>query len=206
MSSSSSASPATPSSSSGPVDSALDRATAERVSLGLIRVMKLMQALRHNAPRQHPAVDTAAYPVLFTVAAEPRRVSTLAELVHSDISTVSRQVTTLAAHGLLEKASDPEDRRAQVVRLTPEGESLVAKIQHTRNEWFARLLADWDHDDAADFAAHLERFGATLLDVREQATGRTRVEAPGAARTAPDTRDAARTTPDVHHASHTTEN
>ena len=154
----------------------LDRATAERVSLGLIRVMKLMQALRQHAPRQHPAVDTAAYPVLFTLAAEPQRVSSLAELVHSDVSTVSRQVTTLAAHGLLEKVSDPEDGRAQVVRLSAEGEALVARIQHTRNEWFATLLADWDHEDAADFAAHLERFGATLLDVREQAPGRTRTE------------------------------
>ena len=117
--------------------SSLDRATAERVSLGLIRVMKLMQALRQHAPRQHPAVDTAAYPVLFTLAAEPQRVSGLAELVHSDVSTVSRQVSTLAAHGLLEKVSDPEDGRAQVVRLSTEGEALVARIQHTRNEWFA---------------------------------------------------------------------
>ena len=184
-----------------PMDPTLDRATAERVSLGLIRVMKLMQALRHNAPRQHPAVDTAAYPVLFTVAAEPRRVSTLAELVHSDISTVSRQVTTLAAHGLLEKVSDPEDGRAQVVRLTPEGEALVARIQHTRNEWFARLLADWDHDDAADFAAHLERFAATLLEVREQAIGRTRAEAAGAAGAAGAAPAAA---PEIHDALHTT--
>jgi DNA-binding MarR family transcriptional regulator len=169
----------------------LDRDTAERVSLGLIRVMKLMQALRQHAPRQHPAVDTAAYPVLFTLAAEPQRVSSLAEQVHSDVSTVSRQVTTLAAHGLLEKVSDPEDGRAQVVRLSTEGEALVARIQHTRNEWFATLLADWDHDDAADFAAHLERFGATLLDVREQATGRTRTDP---------------ATPSTTHDSHPTEN
>lgn len=180
--------------SSSTSDSTLDRATAERVSLGLIRVMKLMQALRHDAPRQHPAVDTAAYPVLFTVAAKPQRVSALAELVHSDISTVSRQVTTLAAHGLLEKVSDPEDGRAQVVRLSPEGEGLVARIQHTRNEWFARLLADWDQDDAADFAAHLERFGATLLDVREQATGRARPDA-STSHPATDTPDAASRVP-----------
>ena len=177
--------------------SSLDRATAERVSLGLIRVMKLMQALRQHAPRQHPAVDTAAYPVLFTLAAEPQRVSNLAELVHSDVSTVSRQVSTLAAHGLLEKVSDPEDGRAQVVRLSTEGEALVARIQHTRNEWFATLLADWDHDDAADFAAHLERFGATLLEVREQATGRSRPDAPTTS-TSPTSTSPTSTSPTTH--------
>jgi DNA-binding MarR family transcriptional regulator len=188
-------------SASVPPSSSLDRATAERVSLGLIRVMKLMQALRQHAPRQHPAVDTAAYPVLFTLAAEPQRVSTLAELVHSDVSTVSRQVSTLAAHGLLEKVSDPEDGRAQVVRLSTEGQELVARIQHTRNEWFATLLADWDHEDAADFAAHLERFGATLLEVREQTTGRARPDSPSTTPTSSQT-----SSPTTPTSSQTTEN
>ena len=33
--------------------------------------------------------------------------SLLAEHVYSDVSTVSRQVTTLVSHGLLEKVTDP---------------------------------------------------------------------------------------------------
>ena len=150
----------------------LDRQTAERVSVGLIRLMKLLQALRQHAPRIHPAVDATAYPILFNLAAEPRRVSVLAECVHSDVSTVSRQVSTLEAHGLVDKVSDPDDGRAHVVRLSDEGQTLLAGIQQQRTEWFRELMADWTAEEASDFAGHLERFGADLEGFREQLVAR----------------------------------
>lgn len=143
-----------------------DHETAERVSMGVIRLTKLLYALRQQAPRMHPAVEPSAYPVLFNLAAEPRRVSALAECTHSDISTVSRQVSTLVSHGLLEKVSDPHDGRAQMVQLSPEGRTLVASIQKSRNAWFTELLADWDTQDAHAFAGYLEQFAQTLEAAR----------------------------------------
>ena len=140
----------------------LDRETAERVSVGLIRLMKLLQAMRQHAPRIHPAVDATAYPILFNLAAEPRRVSVLAEVVHSDVSTVSRQESTLESHGLVDKVSDPADGRAQVVQLSAEGKTLLAGIQQQRTEWFRELMGEWTPEEASDFAGHLERFGADL--------------------------------------------
>ena len=145
----------------------LDRPTADRVSLALVRLIKLMKSMRQHAPRVHPAVDSTAYPILFTLADEPHRVSALAELVHSDVSTVSRQVSALVTHGLLDKVSDPDDGRAQVVRLSPEGGALVERIRADRNEWFRTLLDDWTPDDARTFATHLERFGDALESSRE---------------------------------------
>jgi DNA-binding MarR family transcriptional regulator len=150
----------------------LDRETAERVSVGLIRLMKVLQAMRQHAPRIHPAVDSTAYPILFNLAAEPRRVSVLADCVHSDVSTVSRQVTALESHGLVAKVSDPDDRRAQVVRLSDEGQALLAGIQQQRTEWFRELMADWTPQEASDFAAHLERFGGALEQSREELLAR----------------------------------
>ena len=145
-----------------PQHHSLDRETAERVSVGLIRLMKLLQAMRQHAPRIHPAVDATAYPILFNLAAEPRRVSVLAEVVHSDVSTVSRQVSTLEGHGLVDKVSDPADGRAQVVQLSAEGKTLLAGIQQQRTEWFRELMGEWTPEEASDFAGHLERFGADL--------------------------------------------
>ncbi|MFC8504260.1 MarR family winged helix-turn-helix transcriptional regulator [Pedococcus sp. NPDC057267] len=143
-------------------DHRLDRATTERVSLDLVRLVKLLKAVRQHAPRMHPAVDTMAYPVLFNLAHEERRVSALAECVHSDISTTSRQVSSLVSHGLLEKVSDPEDGRAQVVRLSPAGHDLLARIQEQRSAWFEQLLEGWTAQEASQFADHLERFTAAL--------------------------------------------
>ena len=146
----------------------LDRETAERVSVSLVRLMKLMQAMRQHAPRIHPAVDAVSYPVLFQLAAEPRRVSVLAECIHSDVSTVSRQVSTLVGHGLLEKVSDPDDGRAQVVRLSPVGHDLLHQIQDQRAEWFRTIMDDWTPQEASEFAAYLERFGGALERSRER--------------------------------------
>lgn len=144
------------------VSSPLDAATARRVSRDLIRFVKLLKAARAHAPRVHPEVEAAAYPALFNLAEGERRVSALAESIHSDISTTSRQVSTLAGHGLLEKLSDPEDGRAQVVRLTPAGQELVGTIHRQSTQWFQDLLEGWTAQEAQELAAGLEHFIASL--------------------------------------------
>jgi DNA-binding MarR family transcriptional regulator len=144
--------------------SPLDAATAQRVSTNLVRFVKLLKAARAQAPQAHPEVESAAYPALFNLAEGERRVSALAEAIHSDISTTSRQVSTLARHGLLEKLADPEDGRAQVVRLTPAGQELVATIHQQGAAWFQRLLDGWTAQEATDFAAGLEHLTASLED------------------------------------------
>lgn len=141
---------------------ALDRAVAERVAKDLVRFVKLLKAARGHAPRVHPEVEPAAYPALFNLAEGERRISALAEAIHSDISTTSRQVSTLARHGLLEKLSDPEDGRAQVVRLTDAGHGLVGDVHRQGTEWFQGLLEGWTAQEASDFAAGLEHFMASL--------------------------------------------
>ncbi len=133
--------------------------TAESIASTLIRVMKVMTAMRHHAPRQHPAVDPSHYPVLFSLAAEPRRVSALADMIHSDVSTVSRQVSHLVQHELVAKIEDPEDGRAQVISLSPQGRDVIEKLHRGRGEWFTHLLAGWSDEDAQAFEHYLTRFG-----------------------------------------------
>lgn len=140
-----------------------DDAAAERVSLDLIRLVKLLKLVSHQAARVHPAVDAPAYPLLFTLHAHDElRISTLAELTHLDVSTTSRQVSSLTGHGLLEKLSDPDDGRAQVVRLSPTGRALLDQIQTRRTGWFHQVISDWSPGEADQFADHLERFTAGL--------------------------------------------
>ena len=55
----------------------------------------------------------------------PLRVSALAEVVHSDVSTVSRQVSTLVDLGFVIRGPDPDDGRAQALTLTDEGTALL---------------------------------------------------------------------------------
>ena len=136
--------------------------TATRLSTDLVRVMKMFQSMRQHAPKLHPGVEAASYPILFNLADEPRRVSLLAECVHSDTSTVSRQVSQLVSHGLLAKVVDPQDGRAFMVSLSPEGAELVDRLKASRAEWFRQMLHDWEPADADAFAEYLELFATSF--------------------------------------------
>jgi DNA-binding MarR family transcriptional regulator len=141
---------------------AISLATATRLNLELVRVMKLFHSMRQHAPKVHPGVEPGSYPILFNLISGPQRVSLLAEHVYSDVSTVSRQVTTLVSHGLLEKVTDPQDGRACMVSLSADGASLVEQLKAVRGEWFRRALHDWEPADAEAFGGYLEQFAASF--------------------------------------------
>ncbi|HET8602037.1 MAG TPA: MarR family transcriptional regulator [Segeticoccus sp.] len=146
----------------------IDLETAQRFGNDLIRVVKLFTSMRHHLPRLHPGAEPSAYPLLFQLSREPRRVSALAECVHSEVSTVSRQVSGLVSHGLAEKVQDEEDRRASVVTLTPEGRDLIDRLVAGRSEWLAQLLDGWEREDVEAFDSYLGRFGDSLQEARDR--------------------------------------
>ena len=141
---------------------AISLETATRLNIELVRVMKLFHSMRQHAPKVHPGVEPASYPILFNLIAGPQRVSLLAEHVYSDVSTVSRQVTTLFSHGLLDKVTDPHDGRACMVSLSTEGAALVEHLKASRGVWFRQLLQDWEPTDAEAFGDYLERFARSF--------------------------------------------
>lgn len=136
----------------------------------LIRVQKLLLSARAVAPTVRAGLDTVAYPVMFEVhRAGPVGISDVASTLHSDISTVSRQVSGLVAHGLLEKRPDPTDGRATLVSLTTEGQLALEQMQVSRGLWFQGLLTDWSGHEAENFTANLHRLGDALdTNLRER--------------------------------------
>jgi DNA-binding MarR family transcriptional regulator len=141
---------------------AISLENATRLSIEMSRVMKLFGSMRQHTPKVHPGVEPASYPILFNLTAGPQRVSLLAEHVYSDVSTVSRQVTTLFSYGLLDKVTDPHDGRACMVSLSTEGVELVEHLKTSRGEWFRQLLQDWEPADAQVFTDYLERFAMSF--------------------------------------------
>lgn len=142
---------------------------AGELGFELIRLVKLLQSLKQTY-RIHPTVETTAFPMLFSLMDGPRRVSNLAECVHSDTSTISRQVSTLAAEGLVEKGTDPQDGRVQMVSLTASGKELLDRVRADRAVLFRTLLHEWSAEDIGDFTAYVHRFARDLEKWRERAT------------------------------------
>ena len=147
----------------------VEHAVAMELSTELIQLVKKIEAIRHHAPRVHPGLEPSSYPVFFALGRSPARVSELADRVHSDVSTVSRQVSNLVCHGLAAKVSDPDDGRAQQVALTDEGVALIQRLQDGRGQWFQQILSTWDDATARDFTRHLHEFITALTAQLDQA-------------------------------------
>lgn len=137
---------------------------ATRIGVDLSRIVKSLMALRSRSqvPLPHAGIDYPQLPILFALSTGPSRVSDLATCIHSDISTVSRQVATLASLGLLHRVADPQDGRAQLISLTPDGARAIEGITTARAAWIRTMLADWSPQETEDLAQNLERLSASL--------------------------------------------
>jgi DNA-binding MarR family transcriptional regulator len=104
-------------------------------------------------------VEWSAHILLRCLSHEgPLRSSALAEQIESDPSTVSRQVAALVKDGLVERQADPIDGRASLLVLTPKADRVLREQDEVRQQYFARMLADWDGPDLHHFAELLARF------------------------------------------------
>jgi DNA-binding MarR family transcriptional regulator len=90
----------------------------------------------------------------------PRRSSELATAVHSDPSTVSRQVAALVRDRLIERQADPDDGRASVLVPTERGLELLAEQRRRMGMALAHVIRQWDPEDVTRFLELFERFVA----------------------------------------------
>ncbi|MFD0690427.1 MarR family winged helix-turn-helix transcriptional regulator [Actinomadura fibrosa] len=118
-------------------------------------------------------IDRAAVPVLRALvdADGPLRPSELAARLAVEAPHVTRQVQRLERAGYVERVPDPDDRRAQRVRLTDAGRDVVDCIRAAGRRWIADALAAWPAEDRErlavlahrmldDFEAHRDRLDA----------------------------------------------
>lgn len=112
-----------------------------------------------SARMSKAGVDRSAIIVLKTlVMLGPVRSSVLAGAIHSDPSTVSRQVATLVKDGLVERRADPEDGRASLLAATPEGLALLEANRARFAVSLARMVRHWEPADLDQFIELFERF------------------------------------------------
>jgi DNA-binding MarR family transcriptional regulator len=137
-----------------------DLALADEVSGQLIRLLRLMDRRQTQYQAEHPdAVERATYFLLVhLVKGGPQRAGALAEAVHSDPSTISRQVAQLVRLGLVERTADPEDGRATLLAATAEGRRVFEENRRVRVERTAEMLEDWSAADRRKLAELLGRF------------------------------------------------
>jgi DNA-binding MarR family transcriptional regulator len=83
---------------------------------------------------------------------------------------VTRQVQRLERSGLVERVPDPDDGRAQRVRISPKGAEAVECVRAVGRRRMAEALADWSDEDrhllavlchrmVDDFLRHADHLG-----------------------------------------------
>jgi DNA-binding MarR family transcriptional regulator len=120
----------------------------------------------------HPDLDGAAYGLLALLQdTGPLRASALVTRLGLDKSTVSRQVASLVDHGLVDRAPDPADGRAQVLTPSVEGAARLARIRDVRRARWEQDMSDWPPGDVVvlgELLARLNRLGEAREELPEE--------------------------------------
>lgn len=136
-------------------------AAVDELCSELVRFMHLVKRVAHRVGPGNNGVEFAAYALLGHIVCDgPMRTTALADVVHSDPSTVSRQVAALVRHGLLERKADPVDGRASLLVATTEGLKIFEEARRQRSVLLTRVLADWPCGDLQQLNGLLERLNS----------------------------------------------
>jgi DNA-binding MarR family transcriptional regulator len=113
----------------------------------------------------HRELDRSSYLIARTLSTDgATSIGGLATGLGLDATTVTRQVATMEAAGLVERRTDPDDGRVRLIELTRRGTTQMREVQEAREERIGGLVAGWSADDQRQFAALLARFNDALLE------------------------------------------
>lgn len=157
-------------------DAAVDDAL-QQVEHQLSLLWRRARSISHQLSRQvHPDMEPAAYGLLTVIRREgPIRLTDLATCIGVGKPSVSRQIAFLESIGLVYKEADPQDGRAQSIRLTEKGEDKMHQVQDARRQVFRERLGEWPVEDVQTLADYMGRlnaiYGDGVLNVREPEAG-----------------------------------
>jgi DNA-binding MarR family transcriptional regulator len=151
--------PGTAARPNGASDDADPVGTVETELLSLVRNLETL-GRRSDLYRQ---VDRAGYLALRTLdRLGPVATNALADALHLDASTITRQVTTLVAGGLVERRPNPVDARSSDLAVTAQGRRVMRDVGQARHQVLARLFADWSEAERHHLARSLTKLNGSL--------------------------------------------
>lgn len=125
---------------------------------------RVRAAMRSYAQSLHPELSPVGYKVLSTLERNgPMHSGALAELLETDKSALSRQISALDRLGFLARTPDPTDGRATILSVTPETARRLREIRSSSQALMHEELRSWPLKDVELFASLLHRINALDL-------------------------------------------
>jgi DNA-binding MarR family transcriptional regulator len=134
------------------------------IELELLKLVRHLETFgRRSSP--HLDVDRAGYLALRTLESiGPLSTKALADTLHLDASTVTRQIAALEDSGLVERRPDPQDRRSSTIELTPRGRRTMEGVEGVRRERMETLVRHWSEEERVTLGSTLHRLNVALLE------------------------------------------
>jgi DNA-binding MarR family transcriptional regulator len=103
-------------------------------------------------------LDRAAVMVLQQLAESgAMRPGELAERLEVEAPHITRQVQRLQQDGYVDRAPDPDDRRAHLIQLTPSGRAAADRLREVRQRGMQDALARWPPQELHQLATLFHR-------------------------------------------------
>jgi DNA-binding MarR family transcriptional regulator len=138
----------------------IDRDRIEAVQTlfdGLVRFGRALKA--RSGDWGHAAPDLTRGDIVTLGVLEARgstRPGQIAAALNVDPSVISRQLVSLARLDLISRGTDPEDGRAELISITPQGRERLVQAREAICLALAERLAHWDLDEIDRAAAMVE--------------------------------------------------
>jgi DNA-binding MarR family transcriptional regulator len=140
----------------------MDEHSLEAIDLELAVLLRRLTSI---TTKKLGNMDRSAYLLLHQIISTgPARVKTLAMEFQLDISTVSRQVSSLEQKGYVYRIPDPLDGRAYSLQITDLGKKEFNEYQHIRYTKLTEILNDWSDEDCETFGRLLRKYNRPFLN------------------------------------------
>jgi DNA-binding MarR family transcriptional regulator len=132
------------------------------IELELLTLVRQLDTLGRKGSL-YVRVDRSGYVALRTLERlGPVRTNELADELHLDASTVTRQVTALVAGGFVARRPDPADGRSSTLVLTADGRRIMGVVERDRRVLLLELFNDWAEGERRDLGRVLTKLNVSL--------------------------------------------
>lgn len=153
-----------PGTSSGPIGGAGDTDHIGTIEMGLLTLVRNLETIGRKSALYHQ-VDRAGYLALRTLdRIGPVPTNALAEALHLDASTITRQVTALVAGELVERVPNPGDRRSSDLAITDLGLEVMGSVERERRRVLRDMFGGWTESERRQLGVSLTKLNLSLSE------------------------------------------
>jgi DNA-binding MarR family transcriptional regulator len=134
------------------------------VELELLKLVRHLETFGRKSSL-YREVDRAGYLALRTLdSLGPSCINGLAQELHLDSSTVTRQVSVLESGGFVTREVDPNDGRSWLIDLTSQGRKAMRAVERGRREAIDSMLDGWKSEEVHELARTIAKLNLALFD------------------------------------------